>query len=63
MNIVNLVTNYKFLMTNLVTNYKFLFIIVTVLVTNNFWFCKLVCKLITIAIYKKFIEPERCDNR
>jgi len=34
-------------MTNLVTNYNFLFIIVIILVTNNFFF-KLVSKLVTI---------------
>jgi len=35
-------------MTNLVTNYNFLFIIVTILVTKNFLFFKLVFKLVTI---------------
>jgi len=29
--------------------YNFLFIIVTILVTNNFLFCKLVSKLVTIV--------------
>jgi len=35
-------------MINLVTNYNFLFIIMIILVTNNFLFFKLVSKLIII---------------
>ena len=33
----------------LVTNYNFLFIIMTILVTNNFLFYKLISKLVTIV--------------
>jgi len=36
-------------MTNLVTNYNFLFIIVIILLSNNFLFFKLVSKLVTIV--------------
>jgi len=32
-----------------VTNYNFLFIIVTILVTNNFLICELVSKFVTIV--------------
>jgi len=38
------------LLTYLVTNYYFLFIIVTILIINNFLFCKLVSKLVTIVV-------------
>jgi len=35
--------------TNLVSKYSFLFLIMTIFVTNNFLFCKLVIKLVTIV--------------
>jgi len=35
---------------NLTINYNFLFIIVIILVTNNYLFCKLVSKLVIIVI-------------
>jgi len=37
------------LKTNLVTNYNFLFIIVTILVTNNFLLYELKSKLVTVV--------------
>jgi len=37
-------------MINLATYYNFLFIIMTILVRNNFLFCKLVSKLVIIVI-------------
>jgi len=39
-----MITNFK---DSLMTNYNFLFIIITILVTNNFYFCKLISKLDT----------------
>ena len=50
-------------MINLVTNYNLLFIIVTILVTNNFQSCKLIFKLIIIMtnyfLFLKLISNSR----
>jgi len=39
----------KLVFNKLLTNYSFLFIIVIILVTSHFKFCKLVSKLVTIV--------------